>query len=610
MRIESLQLHNFGSFRSARFAFDAPITLVYSPNNAGKSTLCDALAWCLTGLCRGTDRRGAGIESVISDGADTMKVAVSLRPRTDDPATIDVVRGVKDRSALLQINGGAGRLADQQAKLGQILGYSDTIVSALLNSRAFLDLAHADAKAILLTILDVRVPIDGEALTLGQIDARYQAAFEQRKVAKAQLQAVRVPDAPVDDAPDLVALEEQLQTLRDEEKLRLAAVAKDHGRREQLEREHADAGNDLHRLEQAIDKTADLADQIASIDERLAMLEPTAGDEPVLQAHRTKLAAADGRLPMLERTLLSIRTHDPKKGCVLDGEIPCQTAAKHFGGQVARLEQEVQTLKADKDAATEALQAQRSLAGERSRLEADLRSLRDRHQARETLRAQHRERQQQRDRLLEQLDALPEAAALDPDLATLQHRIRRGESTIIDARGVVDAWRRHQEAKDKQAVLAKEVATLEQRVEQLGPKGARIDALAAAVSVFEAAINGALERFGYTLAFQLDPWDVRVNGRSAVRLSESERLRVGLCLQLALADVTGLGLVVIDGADLLDARNRGALVEVLGSWEGQAIVTATRDEPPPAMDDVAVYWLTTDHGVTHVERIAASMEVA
>lgn len=608
MRIGNLQLSNFGSLRAATFTCDAPITLIYGWNNSGKSSVADALAWCLTGVCRGTDKRGRGLEHVLTAGAETMKVGLSLQPQPDGPANT-IIRSYKGRSTALTIDGATDELAVQQANIERLLGYPSDILAALLDSRAFLDLAHADAKTVLLRVLDVKVRVDDEDLRLEQLEAKYQEAFEQRRQKKAELGAVKVPDAPTDEAPDIRQLEDQLQTLRDEEKIRLREAATDDGKRAALEAEHTAAANDWHRVEQALARTEDLSEAIAALEARLVSLDPPEGHETTLQVHRSKLAAADGRLPMLERTVGQIQTHDPKKGCVLDQTIPCQTAAKHFSGQVGTLEQAIAELKSDRDAAREALDAAREATKTRDRVESDLRALRQRQGAREALATQLAQHKGTVDRLHEEIARLPRVASIDPDLVALQARIERGQATIREARGVVDAWARHSEAKVRQAQLAKEVQALEQRVELLGPKGARVRALEAAVSIFESAINAALARFGYELHFAFDPWDVTVNGRSAVRLSESERLRVGLSLQLALADVTGLGLVVIDGADLLDGRNRGLLTELLADFDGQAIVTATRDEPPPPIDGFTVYWLELVNGVTQVQRVGEAVAV-
>jgi DNA repair exonuclease SbcCD ATPase subunit len=606
MHIEKLQLMNFGSHRQSSLLFDAPITLVYGNNATGKTSIADAIEYALVGRCRGTDAKGAGIEQIIADGTEMMKVGLTLRDGAEREALV-IQRGVKGHSSALEVNGEGGPIGVRQAFLVQQLATTEAILSALCNSRAFLNLGHADAKALLLKVCDVKVTVEGQALSLEQLETRYQEAFDQRRTAKARLSDLKVPPAPDTEEPDIAALDATLAELRDEEKRQLAAAAKDDGRRATLERQHQDACNDLARLEQALERTEDLTSKIEALDERIALLEPNEGAETALQKCRTAIAAADGRLPMLERTLTQIEEHDPKKGCVLDGAIPCKTASSHFAGQVSKLQNEVMNLKAQKDTAVEALEVQRRATAERDRLEADLKSLQQRQRARAELDARRTSLTATRDKVHDEIAALPPPAQKSHELEALQQRIARGEQTIREARSVADAWTRHRETSAEEAKLAKKVADLERRVEQLGPKGLRVEALSAAVFTFEALINNALSKFGYELHFQIDPWTVIVNGRSAIRLSESERLRVGLSLQLALADVTHLGFVVIDGADLLDGRNRGVLVELLDSWEGQAIVTATRDDAPEPMEGIGIYWLTLDRGVTQVERIGAEV---
>lgn len=609
MRLHRLECHDFGSLRHLALDFDPHLTLIYGPNASGKSSVVDALLYVLTGLCRGTDRRGAGLEHVISEGGEGLKVTATISPadRRDRPMT--VVRGVKGRTSTLLLDGALGPIAAQQAELCERLGASEAVLETLCQSRAFLKLGHADAKALLLQVLRVSVTVDGTTYTLPQLEAAYQQAFDERRAAKSVLSSLVVPPAPTEAAPDLAVLEAALAALEQELRERLVGAARDDGARVALERELAAAESDSALLDERLAAAPDGTAEIAALEAELAQLEPADGSETAAQQHRIALASADGRLPMLERTLQSIRTHDPKKGCVLDAGIPCKTAATHFAGQVTRLDQAIATLKADKDAATAALADLRRAVQERERRENQLAGLRRDQTGRAALLAQQTATRETRARLHDQIAALPPPATVDPAIAELEARIQRGTQTIREARALVDAWTTHQDATAKQQAHAKKVAALETRVEQLGPKGARVDALNAVVATFEGLINNALQRFGYSLQFVMDPWDVKVNGRSAVRLSESEALRVGVALQLALAEVTGVGLAIIDGADLLDGRNRSLLTQLLAESESQVIVTCTRDADPPAIDGLTVYWLALEQGATRAVRIGEAVAV-
>jgi hypothetical protein len=76
-------------------------------------------------------------------------------------------------------------------------------------------------------------------------------------------------------------------------------------------------------------------------------------------------------------------------------------------------------------------------------------------------------------------------------------------------------------------------------------------------------------------------------------LSESEQFRFGVAFQLALAMVTGLRFVVIDGADILDRDRRKMLTGLLlNSKLDQAIVLATSEEAPPSIVPEGVKFLS------------------
>ena len=92
----------------------------------------------------------------------------------------------------------------------------------------------------------------------------------------------------------------------------------------------------------------------------------------------------------------------------------------------------------------------------------------------------------------------------------------------------------------------------------------------------------------YTRKFTLAPLGIRVTssndeqiGLSLKQLSESERFRLGVVFQIALATVRGVRFVVIDLADLLDKERRKLTGLLLHSDIDQAIVLATGEESPP-----------------------------
>lgn len=146
-----------------------------------------------------------------------------------------------------------------------------------------------------------------------------------------------------------------------------------------------------------------------------------------------------------------------------------------------------------------------------------------------------------------------------------------------------DARRLRQQAEDH-ARLSKEkqdaeadVAHLEELCRLYGPNGLRVQALGQALEGFHGQLDRVLEGFGYQVRFQVEPWVILVNGLPADLLSTSERLRVGVAISMGLADLAGLGFLVIDQGDLLDRQNRAILAELLAEYAGQSILLATRD---------------------------------
>lgn len=77
------------------------------------------------------------------------------------------------------------------------------------------------------------------------------------------------------------------------------------------------------------------------------------------------------------------------------------------------------------------------------------------------------------------------------------------------------------------------------------------------------------------------------------QLSESERFRFSIAFQLALSTTTGIRLLVIDRADVLDSGKRKLLTALLLSSDiEQAIVLATGEKGSPSQVPEGVKFLS------------------
>lgn len=617
MRITSLKLTDFRSYNRASLTLDAPITFLCGRNGVGKSSALDAIAWALTGRCRGTDGRGAGASQLKRGDAPTLSVSVELEGLGTVTRTL---AGSQTLTVRDDIAHPAAPVIVAQAALLHRLGVSEGVLAAVLQGDTLLQLPHAEAKALLMTILDVRVPLEGEPapLTLAALDARYQQAFDARKTAKAHAAAIQVPEPPDGEPPVIADIERRLAELRAREtQLRVSEATQDGSRQEQRRQLEIEASR-LRQRRSTFDeaeKTQVLASPaiLTEFDASIAQLTATlAADDEAAPSRQASLVAADGRLTLLSTTLTSLQAHTPDRGCVLDAAVPCKTPAKYFKTHLQQLQHEIDRLAEETRDVRTAVAARVDHVQALRLAEDGARRVRAELARRDERGAQRQEFEARLTAIAAELAALPIDAppAPSPELADVVARIAKGDDVLAKARRLSDALAVYQERLSAKTAALKEVGRLEALVEQLGPKGVRVAALAGALERFQEPLNVSLAAWGYAVRFALEPWGIVVNGRSAELLSTSERLRVGVALQLAIATVTGLYLVVIDQVDLLDGPNRAVLTELLASWPGQVLLAATKDAPPPAMDGIAVYWLEATPQGTRVERVSDLVAVA
>lgn len=575
MRLARLELSDFRCFKTADLDLSAPVTFICGANASGKSSVSDSIEWALTGACRGTDLRGAGSKNLIRDGADGATVRLAFDDGTFQTRMLSRGGNVKAETPL---------------------GIDRDVVRALVSGQSFLDLAHADAKRLLMGVLNVHVDIDGKALTLDQVDAKYQVAFEARRNAKAALNAITIPEKPIGEIPNVEAIDAKLARLREQEHDLVAKAAKTGGKRGQLDRDVLKA----HAAISAATKALAAAKIPDDLDEQLGTLNAPQADataeQPVLfdAPDPADVAALRGKVSVAEFNMAYIQKHSPDAGCVMCADIVCKTPAKAFAAQIASLSAQLtdhRRIIAAAEHQAKRLSEQRDIAWERQRFADRLRAIESQ---RELLFARIHDSEEDAARLSAERDATPEDVGPSPELLTLRQRIASGEHISHEAREILRQRIAHEDAIKAQAAAAEKLQKLEQDVLVLGPKGARVKALAESVGAFEASINEALYAFEYVLKIQSDPWGVIVNGRSSELLSTSERMRVGLAFSVALASVVGSKWVVLDGADILDDIGRAGLGGVITAWTetgGQIIVTATRAQPLESDEGRTCYWL-------------------
>ena len=164
-----------------------------------------------------------------------------------------------------------------------------------------------------------------------------------------------------------------------------------------------------------------------------------------------------------------------------------------------------------------------------------------------------------------------------------QADIDRAREALRVAEQDLKAWVQKSEA-DR---LHKSVLANQQIIDLLSPEGVRFKVLKRALTKFNAAlaeISNLCEWGAVSITPELD---VEYNSRSYFFLSESEQFRARVTLQLKIAEMEQAGAVVIDGADVLDAKGRTGLFAALRELGIPAVVGMTWLVKPETLPDMA-----------------------
>lgn len=578
MTISQLNLKSFRSFTDTEFDLSAPRVLIAGLNGAGKSTIREAVKWALTGRCQGLDGKGSGAEKLVPTFAPslhTVDVALTLNN------TVGVHRVWEPRGATLEVDGFMGTPTEQQKALYSELLDRESYVDAVLDSAVFLNLHHADAKALVLDLLDVRVTVEGKEYTLAQLDAAHDKAFKDRKSAKDKVKGAFVPAKPESPEPALKG-----KTLADAEAhlggiaALLSSVRKAAAELNQKiggsvsQRRDLTARLDRLTAPRPIGGDYDgIVARIAEVEERLAIIEEDATTAPAVAQRPVENVDLEAR----KKQAQALRTFDPKNGCVLDARTPCPVAKVKFFSRARDIEDALEKLAPMPTPVVEA-QPPNPLVNELS----DLQRQKAAHEAYTSAMTAYNAN---RAELTAELAAVPDHGALEVELEGLNARILKGEAVEKTAIAFFAGLKVHEDGLQHRATLEAEVARLETLVALLGPNGARVQALADALGPFEGEINAILAPFDWTVGFQVDPWTVTVNGRPVDTYSRSEQHRIGIALQVAIAEMSGLGFAIVDELDMLDSENRELMGRVLyASGLEQVILLSTRELSQPMPD--------------------------
>jgi DNA repair exonuclease SbcCD ATPase subunit len=595
MRIQRVVLRNFRSHQETVLELDR-FNFIRGPNGSGKSSIQMALEYLFTGRCELTDGAGRGAEALIRLGEKEFEVSAVL----DSGETI--CRRRTPRSQAIEINGKRVPVDAAETFLTKQYGSAD-VLSAVLNADRFVEMPEAEQHRFLVQLVQagkIDIPkeiADGllavreeppRLASVADVEAAHKRLYDLRTETNRALKALghmEKPDLP-SDVPAVQEVRKKLEDLRQQKERLIAKKA-----------EAAAVWQSAQvRLKQMQTEIQEVSANVLSPSEEqeLVQCESQRARAEELRRELTELTADQ---KIVERTLANIRERTDK--CPSCGQ-PISVAAK--AKEAETLRERLARLEGLIQGARKELNEFGDLETARSRLEA------------------HRNALARRIKLLgeqSKVQALqkPDTADLESRMTILAERINKGERVLEKAQQCQSArenWEAHVKEKSR---LETRVGVLDRLVSFLGPHGAMMAQASVRIGSFAENLNTHLAAFGYACNFTLDPFEIRVisspgndPGLCLRHLSESERFRFSIAIQLAVASATDIRFVVIDRADVLDKERRKLLTALLSSSNiEQAIVLATGEEGSPSQVREGVKFLSLSRQMPSKQLLASAV---
>lgn len=582
-KLERLHVQNLGPIKEAVIDGRAPVTLLLGPNEAGKSTLLEALQVLYFGARGGIDVKDNA--ALTRDGERGWKITATI-----DGAELSGTRSSRPTREQLSAVLGDARVFRAIAESGSFLTMTPEKRRELLA-----DLSSTGTEQLALTLEKEEAP--GEivnAVRDGHLKRALAGVVDLRRAADTILKQLKaLAEAAVED----VVVETKqgpkpISTIpmdKVDQVIRTLTNARDEALRALAAREAGSRA--LQAAEEAKVELANLSAEVAW----------TEGDESALHAlarriedERTKTAAASLTIANASKsidTLTALRT----KG----GECPlCRSklstgdAEAHLTAEINRLVGEVnearKVQKAGADIATELEGTRKTKAAQR-----------------ETAREQRSVRNRLENIIVaaEKLGAPP---APEHDPKALQEELdrlmamrdkRRDYETALAARKRAAGTIGGQQARRDQ--LARWEALVDPSA--MDDEGGSLQRLNAHLDDYSTALFGA-PSVRLTTGYEL-----KVQDRAPGLSSTSAAIRAGFVCSLAIAAVSGVGMAFLDQFEAMDAANRKKLLGlvkrlVVEDVVGTVLIAAVKDEPKAGAKLPWLAWTSVRSGtLTYLE---------
>lgn len=566
MELQSIQVKNFQGVSNVSVAVNAPVLLVTGHNGAGKSSLRDAIRLALTGAAsRVSLKKDYG--NMIKDGTKKADVIIG----TDEGAynyALPAAKGVHSDNPYLPLcidaAAFAGMKADDRRKA--LFELSGCTINA--NKVREMLLAEKCDPALTEQIL----PMLRSGFPAAEAEAKERAsqargAWKQVTGETYGSQKAESWEAPAVEVPDLAVIDEL---------------------KGQLEQNQA-AINEKNQL---IGTAKAAISNQANLQNRIAQLEEQAGKVERIKA---KQITDDKSLADVQQLI-----NEAEQAALSQEALPCpccQTLLVYSRTEHAFIDATTLSTKAG-DAGIAKLEEYRNSATMLQRTIAN--------NQRDLLNAENAA--QQLKELQESTAASAESSATD--IEALQGDINDLTDARQDLLGRINDLQEQQFAAAQTLTKTKDAARHHAEVlawttiaEQMAPSGIPANILSQALKPFQNLIDNINSLVPRWPAVGITPDMELVAGhRSYGLLSESEQWRVQAVITLALAQLSGINLVVLDRFDVLDPVSRVELMEALCDLSDQnqhlqVVMLGTLAKPAAGLPDSYIQQIWLEAGV-------------
>lgn len=595
MKIGNLELKNFRNHASTFMVFDK-LNFIFGRNNAGKSTIKQALEYALTGENEYIPG-GKNAKEQIRFGEDSAFVEAEI----EELGTLKRIIKVKGNEVELNSN----RIPDKEVlkEIEDVFGVDYDTLSCVINSSKFINMSPNDQKDFLFRlsgakldpdkVLDfmknpsdkakevVKERLSQSSISIETFDNLYKEFYATRKQVKKNRDALKAKREALGTVPDtsgvdIAGVNQKLNELTNEREKLLSQIAVAEEQKKQKGRLNDELAKINDRIAQ-IEKEIDPNCQVAEAEETIFGYVSEINEA---QKEKEKHLVAQNVLESQTQSLKGILGKLDTDVCPLSDKLVCKTdksvLTNDLKKQIAANEKEIAV---HQKAVLECTQKITDLTQKKEHLEKQVQL----NVELDTL----KERQKT---IVDQVAAIviPDTQALINRKAEIEEYIKNLQDDINTHNNWVNNKKQADELDKELKEAEAEVELYEYLVEEFSPKGLKSRILQKIILPIENYCNQILAKLtdGYTLGFMFDDgFDIIVKNINGViklnSLSTSEKLRVGIVFQDAINQLTGARLLFIDDAEILDEENMKLLLELIGQIQDNydsIFVIATADD--------------------------------